>query len=148
MKRFIALFGAVVMTLAMAAPAGAYHGAPGMQIRMSRLDPLECGTNIRLAVDVVNHRGEAVSGIEVTVNLRFQYRPGDRVGPKLSTPYSEQTITDAEGRATSVEAAGRPYIKLTCRTGERILRATIRGHNGKILTRTSLVLDCRRACVS
>ena len=149
MKRLIALFGALVLTLTLAAtPAFGYQQHLGLQIRMSRVDPLKCGTQIRIAVDVVDYQGAVVPNKSGKLTLRWQSHPGDRVGPNLATPYTEKFLTDVFGRGQSTEGAGLPWAMLTCDMGARVLRASVYNTGGGVLVRSTMVLNCRKKCVN
>jgi hypothetical protein len=141
-RRLIAVVAAALLVLTIAGPAFAYHGSLGLQIRMARLDPLQCGTNIRLAVDVVDRHGELRSGVDVNLSMHNKRR-NDRLGPQLGTPYTEETRTDANGRATSTEAPGRPYVRLACFPQTRQVVARIYSHDGqRLLVEKVLRLRC------
>jgi hypothetical protein len=148
MKRLVAFFAALLLTLTVVSPAFAYEHHLGLQIRMSRVDPLKCGTQIRIAVDVVDYQGEVVPDKNGKLTLRWQFRANDRVGPNLATPYTELFLTDSFGRGQSTEGVGVPWVKLVCKTGVRVLRASIYNNSGGVLVRSTLALDCRKKCVS
>lgn len=111
-RKIASLVAACMLMLLAASPAFAYNEENVKHTRVSRLDPVQCATPIRLVADLTDKRGNAVSGAEVQWSFH-KSEPGDTLNPTT-------TFADAEGRA-------RTTLTLACETGTRIIRAHVPG---------------------
>lgn len=119
LRRSLSALLATLLLLMAAGPAFGYNEENVKHIRITRLDPVDCGTPIRLVADLRDKRGSAVPG--ATVNWSFKKQEaGDSLAPTT-------TASDAEGRA-------RTEVTLSCEKGNRIVRAAVPGDGAAIIT--------------
>lgn len=140
MKRIVArvspVFMAAVLALTVAAPSVAYNNANAENILMRRVDPVQCGTHIRLKAKVVNRRGYGVRNAIVKFRLRGTWPPG-RIGPSPAK-WRERAATNNRGVARSSATYGRslPWVKFWCgsKAGYRTIRTRVpnSGARGKL----------------
>jgi hypothetical protein len=138
MKRLRVLLSsamAIGLVVAVTAPVLAYHDPNVRDLRLRRLDPIQCGSPITLEATVWRRGGGTVSGVTVNWELLTGQRnaivaPGDSIAPATS-------VSDANGRA---------YAELTldCVPGKRLVEAE---HPGD--ARDRITIECnRRTCAS
>jgi hypothetical protein len=101
-----------LLALALAAPAFAYTNVNVTHIRLTRLDPVQCSSPIRISALLVGTRNVAVPGVLVQFTLHLG-QAGDVVTPT-------SVVSGADGRAQTT-------LSLSCRSGERVVRASIAG---------------------
>ena len=127
-RHIASLLAACMLLLLAASPAFGYNEEIVKHTRVSRLDPVQCATPIRLVADLTDKHGNAVSGAEVNWSFH-KTEPGDTLN-------STTTFADAEGRA-------RTTLTLACETGTRIIRAHVPGDGtGQITISCKLSTNC------
>lgn len=135
MKRLrilLSLTLAVGTLLTLAAPALAYHDPNVRDLRIRRLDPIQCGQPITLEATVWRRGGGTVPG--VTVDWSFVAKgnkvivPGDTLVPTTS-------VSDADGKATT-------ELTLVCEPAKRLVQGVHPNDAGDRIT-----IECnRRRC--
>lgn len=112
LRRSLALVAALVMLLSIAAPALGYHDPNVRDLRIRRLDPVQCGVPITLEATVWRRGGGTVSGVVVDWSFIAKGNavlvPGDTLTPTTS-------VSDANGRATT-------ELTLVCEPAKRIVQ--------------------------
>lgn len=137
MKRLrilLSLMLAVGTLLTLAAPALGYNDPNVRDLRIRRLDPIQCGQPITLEATVWRRGGGTVAG--VTVDWTFLAKgkrvivPGDTLVPTTS-------VSDANGRAYA-------ELTLVCVVAKRLVQAE---HPGD--ARDRITIECnRRRCAA
>ncbi len=121
---FLATFIALVMLLLAAAPASAYNHVNDYHLRLSRLDPLRCGTPIGIQALLTDTRGHAVSGATIHFAIA-EGRRGDTLGPA-------NVVTNARGKAVT-------SVRLVCTNDTHRVEIVANGPGGA-KARITLVL--------
>ena len=104
---------ALLMLLAIAMPAFGYHDPNVRDLRIRRLDPIQCGQPITLEATVWRRGGGTVSGVEV--NWSFLEK-GNRVLVPGDTLVPTTSVSDANGRAFA-------ELTLVCVDAKRLVQA-------------------------
>lgn len=100
---------AVIFILGSAVPVAAYNAEGRFQLRLTRLDPVECNQPIRIRAKLTDKNGAPVVGRRV----KFEFKTSKR-RDSLST---SSVITDSSGRAITI-------VTLACNDGKRVLKVT------------------------
>lgn len=103
------LLAAAMLAFGAAAPTLAYTHVNNEHIRLSRLDPVVCGTPIRIDALVTDEHGTPSVGITVTFSLS-NGEAGDVLSPQSS-------ITSSSGHAGTT-------LTMSCLKGPRTVRAS------------------------
>lgn len=123
---------ALLMLLAIAMPAFGYHDPNVRDLRIRRLDPIQCGQPITLEATVWRRGGGTVSGVEV--NWEFLAK-GNRIIVPGDTLVPTTSVSDADGRAYA-------ELTLVCVDAKRLVQAE---HPGD--ARDRITIECnRRKC--
>jgi hypothetical protein len=128
MRSLMVVALAVGATLLTTSSATAYNEENVKQIRMERLDAVNCTAPIRILADLTDRSGAAVPGAQV----QFAYKKsaaGDSLAPVA-------VLSNTAGHAETT-------IQLTCTIGSRIIRASVPGDGS-----AQLVVTCgpRNGC--
>ena len=137
MKRLRVLLSltlAVGTLLTLAAPALGYNDPNVRDLRIRRLDPIQCGQPITLEATVWRRGGGTVSGIDVHWSFVAKGKrvivPGDTLVPTTS-------VSDANGKAYA-------ELTLVCLPAKRLIQAE---HPGD--ARDRITIECnRRRCAA
>ena len=121
---FLATVLAFVVLLVAAVPASAYDNENPYHLRLSRLDPLQCGTRIGIQAKLTDRDGHPVSGAAIHFTID-QGRRGDKLAPA-------RVVTNARGKAVT-------FVILACTNGTHFTEILARGPNGA-KARITLVL--------
>jgi hypothetical protein len=112
---FLATFVALVLLLVAAAPASAYGNVNPFHLRLSRLDPLRCGTPIGIQAQLTDRKGHAVRGVTIHFTI-VEGRRGDRLAPA-------NVVTNANGKAVT-------FVTLVCTNDTHRAQILATGPNG------------------
>lgn len=121
---FLATFLALVLLLLAAAPASAYNNENPFHLRLSRLDPLKCGTTIGIQAKLTDRKGHPVSGATIHFAI-VKGKPGDALAPA-------NVLTNAKAKAVT-------FVTLVCTTGGHLTKIVATGPSGA-KARITLVL--------
>jgi hypothetical protein len=91
---FLATFFALALVLLVAVPAAAYNNVNPLHLRLSRLDPLTCGTTVRIQATLTDSKGDPVSGESIHFAI-IKGESGDALAPA-------NDVTDAQGKAVTL----------------------------------------------
>lgn len=137
MKRLrilLSLMLAVGTLLTLAAPALGYHDPNVRDLRIRRLDPIQCGQPITLEATVWRRGGGTVPG--VTVDWSFLEK-GKRVIVPGDTLVPTSSVSDANGKAYT-------ELTLVCEPAKRLIQGE---HPGD--ARDRITIECnRRRCAA
>ena len=106
---------AFVLLLVAAVPAFAYNNENPYHLRLSRLDPLQCGTRIGIQAKLTDRDGHPVSGAAIHFTID-EGRRGDKLAPA-------RVVTNARGKAVT-------FVILACTNGTHFTEILARGPRG------------------
>jgi hypothetical protein len=106
---------ALVLLMLVSTTASAYNNENRYHLRLSRIDPLRCGTWIGVEAKLTDRHGNKVPG--KTIHFEIDWgKPGDTVSPA-------NVVTNSRGKAVA-------YVKLVCVSHLHITQVEATGPNG------------------